>query len=236
MMIARRANEALPFETHCHTAETSPCGILTAAETVDGLKAAGYRGVFITDHFYSRFFEKRGVAELPWEHQAQRYLEGYRAAKKRGDEIGLKVLLGLEVQPEDTPFEFLVYGPDEPFIMQQGPFYRLATKEFYALMHAHGFLVFQAHPYRFGLSPDEPGNFDGIEIVNAQPRNLSHNKRALEFAFTHDVMLIGGSDVHMQGDIGRGGIMLPEYVESVESFIDYMKEVKAPELIVTYGV
>ena len=224
------------FETHCHTAETSPCGILTAVEVVDGLKAAGYRGVFITDHFYSRFFETRGISALPWEQQAELYLAGYRAAKKRGDEIGLLVFLGLEVQPEDTPFEFLVYGPDEQFIIEHGPFYRRSTKELYALMHAHGYLVFQAHPYRFGLSPDDPAHFDGIEIVNAQPRNLSHNKRAVEFASTHDVMLIGGSDVHMKGDIGRGGIMLPESVESVQSFIEYMKEVKAPELIVTYGV
>ena len=224
------------FETHCHTAETSPCGILKAAEVVDGLKAAGYRGVFITDHFYARFFETRGISELLWEQQAQMYLAGYRAAKMRGDEIGLKVFLGLEVQPEDTPFEFLVYGPDEPFILAHGPFYRLTTREFYALMHEHGFLVFQAHPYRFGLSPDDPSHFDGIEIVNAQPRNRSHNKRALDFAFTHDVMLVGGGDVHMIGDIGRGGIMLPDSVENVKDFIDYMKEVKAPELIVTYGV
>ena len=47
------------FEMHCHTAETSPCGVLTATEVVDGFKAAGYRGVFITDHFYSRYFEQR---------------------------------------------------------------------------------------------------------------------------------------------------------------------------------
>lgn len=224
------------FEMHCHTAETSPCGILKAAEVADALKAAGYRGAFITDHFYSRFFEKRGIAGLPWEQQAERYLAGYRAAKRRGDEIGLMVLLGLEVQPEDTPFEFLVYGPDEQFIYTHGPFYRLTTRALYALMHAHGFLVFQAHPYRFGLSPDDPAHFDGIEIVNAQPRNRSHNKRALDFAFTHDVMLVGGGDVHMIGDIGRGGIMLPESVQSVQDFIDYIKEVKAPELIVTYGV
>jgi len=58
----------------------------------------------------------------------------------------------------------------------------------------------------------------------------------LQFAFTHDVMVIAGSDIHMAGDIGRGGIMLPEDTHSAQDFIDYMKEVKTPELIVTYGV
>jgi hypothetical protein len=223
------------YEMHCHTAETSPCGILAAAEVADGFKEAGYRGVFITDHFYSRFFETKGMKKLPWEQQAQKYLAGYRAAKKRGDEIGLKVFLALEVQPEDTPFEYLVYGPDERFILEQGPFYRLPAREMSALMRSHGYLVFQAHPYRFGLSPDDPQNFDGIELVNTQPRNFSHNRRALDFAFSHDVMLIAGGDVHMKGDIGRGGVMLPEGIDSVQDFIKYMKEVRTPELIVTCG-
>ncbi len=223
------------YETHCHTAESSPCGILTAAEVVDGLKKAGYRGTFITDHFYSRFFEGQCAAKLPWEQKVQMYLAGYRAAKKRGDEVGLKVFLGLEVQPEDTPFEFLVFGPDERFIIEQGPFYRLTTPRLYELMHVHGFLVFQAHPYRYGLSPDDPGNYDGIEIVNTQPRNKSHNKRALRFAFSYDIMIIAGSDIHMEADIGRGGIMLPDSIESVRDFIEYMKEVRTPELVVTCG-
>lgn len=224
------------FETHCHTAETSPCGVLRAAEIVDGMKRAGYAGTFITDHFYARFFEKGPLAALPWAEQTDRYLAGYRAAKERGDEIGIKVLLGLEVQPEDSPFEFLVYGPDEKFIREAGPFYRLSTPEFYALMHENGFLVFQAHPYRFGLSPENPAYFDGIEMVNAQPRNKSRNKLALQFARDNDIMVIAGGDVHMEGDIGRGGIMLPEDLDSVAEFISFYNEVRTPELIVTFGV
>jgi predicted metal-dependent phosphoesterase TrpH len=224
------------FETHCHTAETSPCGVLTAAEVVDGIKEAGYAGTFITDHFYSRYFKKRGIDHLDWEIQASHYLAGYRAAKKRGDAVGLKVFLGLEVQPEDSPFEFLVYGPDERFIIEHGPFYMLSTPEFYALMHENGFLVFQAHPYRFGLSPENPAYFDGIEIVNAQPRNESRNKLALQFAYDHDIMVIAGGDVHMKGDIGRSGIMLPGSINSTQDFIDYYNKVKTPELIITYGI
>jgi hypothetical protein len=223
------------FETHCHTAETSPCGVLSAAGVVDGLKAAGYAGTFITDHFYSRFFERGAMAALPWREKAEKYLTGYRAAKTRGDEVGVKVFLGLEVQPEDSPFEFLVYGPDERFIIEQGPFYRLNTPDFYALMHENGFLVFQAHPYRFGLSPENPEWFDGIEIVNAQPRGISRNKLALKFAQDNDIMVIAGGDVHLLCDIGRSGIMLPEDIGSVADFLAFYKEVRTPELIVTCG-
>ncbi len=224
------------FETHCHTAQSSSCGVLTGEQVVQGLKDAGYAGTFITDHFYSRFFKKRGIEHKDWAEQAEEFLAGYRAAKKHGDKIGLKVFLGLEAQPEDSPFEFLVYGPDEKFIINNGPFYNLSTPEFYELMHENGFLVFQAHPYRFGLSPENPKYYDGIEIVNSQPRNESRNKLALAFAAKHNILKIAGSDVHMQVDIGRCGIMLPENINSTKDFIEYYKEVRTPELIITCGV
>ena len=224
------------FETHCHTSETSSCGKISGAQAVDALKEAGYIGTFITDHFYSRFFSSRKIEHLSWEKQADHYLAGYRAAKKRGDEIGFKVFLGMEVQAEDSPFEFLVYGPDEEFIKQNGPFYKLSTPELYKLIHAKGFLMFQAHPYRFGLSPENPAYFDGIEMVNAQPRNDSRNKLALEFAYKNDIMKIAGSDVHAKEDIGRSGIMLPGDINSTKDFIKYYKKVRTPELIITYGI
>lgn len=221
------------FETHCHTAETSPCGIISAAQAVDGIKAAGYTGTFITDHFYSRYFERKDMQGLSWREKVGRYLTGYRAAKKRGSQVGLKVLLGLEVQPEGSPYEFLIYGPDEAFLIEAGPFYQLPIEQIYSLMHQHGFLVFQAHPFRFGLSPENPAFYDGIEIVNTQVRNKSRNQLSLKFAFEHDVMVIAGGDVHMSEDIGKSGIMLPGSVKDMTSFIDFYKEVRTPELIVT---
>lgn len=224
------------FETHCHTAEVSPCGVLTAAEVVNSLKKANYMGTFITDHFYSRFFSKQEIKVLPWKEQVERYLAGYRAAKKRGGEVGVNVLLGLEIMPDSSPHEFLLYGPDEQFILDNGPFYKLSVPELYRLMHDNGFLMFHAHPYRYGLDPDDPSYYDGVEIVNSQPRHESRNKLALKFAFEHNLMIIAGGDVHMDGDIGRGGIMLPDGINSVRDFIDYYKEVRRPELIVTYGV
>ena len=224
------------YETHCHTAQTSPCGILSAEEVVDGMKEAGYMGTFITDHFYARFFDRPDMARLGWDDKVDRYLAGYKAAKARGDEIGVKVFLGLEVQPEDSPYEFLTYGPDEAFLKENGPFYRLSTPAFYDLMHSYGFLVFQAHPYRYGLSPENPKYYDGIEMVNAQPRNESRNKMALKFAFENDIMTIAGSDIHKEGDIGRCGIMLPDSINSPADFIAYYKKVRNPELIITYGV
>jgi len=223
------------FETHCHTSETSPCGVLSGAEVADGLKAAGYMGTFITDHFNERFFERGKIDGLPWPEKVNRYLKGYNAAKQRGDEIGVKVLLGMEVQVNDSPFEFVVYGAEEQDLLRLGPFYRLSTPAFYGLMRENGFLVFQAHPYRYGLSPENPAYYDGIEIVNSQPRADNRNRLSLEFAARNHIYKIAGSDVHLPEDIGRSGVMVPGSVETGRDFTAYYNDVAAPELIVTYG-
>ena len=73
-------------------------------------------------------------------------------------------------------------------------------------------------------------------MLNAQPRNDSRNKLALEFAHKNDIMKIAGSDVHVKEDIGRSGIMLPGNINSTKDFIDYYKKVRTPELIITYGI
>lgn len=223
------------FETHCHTAEVSRCGVLRAEEVADGIKAADYAGTFITDHYNARFFEQPAHIGLGWKEKIARFLKGYHKAKERGQEIGLTVLLGLEVQPESSPYEFLVYGPDEKFLENAGPFYKLPMPDFYKLISENGYLVFQAHPYRYGLSPENPAYFDGIEIVNSQPRHESRNKLALEFAFAHDIMIIAGGDVHMEEDIGQSGIMLPAGIETIDEFLSYYKQTRRPELIVTCG-
>lgn len=223
------------FETHCHTSETSACGVLTGAQVADGMKAAGYMGTFITDHFYSRYFEKKSFAHLAWEERIDQYLIGYKAARQRGEQIGVKILLGMEVQIEDSPFEFLVYGPDEAFLKKTGPFYDLSTPAFYDLMHKNDFLVFQAHPYRYGLAPENPAYYDGIELVNAQPRAINRNKLSLNFAANHNVLTIAGGDVHLIEDIGRSGVMVPESINTPADFVAYYRTAKAVELIVTYG-
>jgi len=43
------------YDTHIHTVETSPCGRIPAAETVDYYAAHGYSGLVITDHLHSEF-------------------------------------------------------------------------------------------------------------------------------------------------------------------------------------
>ena len=41
------------YETHMHTSQASACAFSTGAEMARAYAAAGYTGIFITDHFFN---------------------------------------------------------------------------------------------------------------------------------------------------------------------------------------
>lgn len=226
-------------ETHCHTSEVSPCSRIPAKYLIKGYEEAGYRYVFITDHYHPVVFENPALGEKTWEERIDFFLSGYEAAKAAAEGTGMTILPAMEVvlnrREDGLGDDFLVYGFDREFLIREPYLYQLDYQSFYKKMHENGFLVFQAHPYRYGLHPIEPICYDGIEMVNTHPRHFSHNALAIEFAAKHKLLVIGGSDAHGEEDIGRGGVMLPEGIDSTQDFVQYYRENGSPELIVTFG-
>lgn len=220
------------IETHSHTKEVSGCSKISAQELVGLYQKSGYFALFITDHFGCDFFDSPKMQHKSWEEKVDLYMMGYRNAKKEGERLGLKVFFGMEFTPLNSPYDFLVYGVDEGFLKEKGPFYRLETKDFFKLMHLNGKIVFQAHPYRYGLEPENPEYYHGIEIFNAHPRHQSRNNLALKFAYEHQLWTIAGSDAHQIPDVGRSGVMMPESVDSEKGFVEYYRQNGSPELII----
>ena len=99
------------YDVHVHTMETSPCGKVRGAEVVKLYKKMGYDGIVITDHYSDRFF--MSVAGQKWETKMEKFLAGYREAFRAGSEIGLNVLLGMEINFRWSLNDYLVYGIDE---------------------------------------------------------------------------------------------------------------------------
>lgn len=218
-------------ETHCHTGDVSPCGQVDGEKIIADYAAKGYGMVMITDHYYQRIWDKN----KPWEENANFYLSGYRKCRKAGEKLGVNVLLGMEIQFNgDGPHDYLVYGPDEDFIRTHPYLNEMEPRAFQKLARERGYLTFCAHPYRKGAEPTEPPFCDGVEIYNGHPRHFSRNKLALEFADSYGLMTSSGSDYHMLEDVGRGGIMVPELVDSMPKLVAYLKERRHPELIITF--
>lgn len=225
-----------PAETHCHTKETGPCSLIPAEYLVKEYLSEHYRYLFITDHMHEVNFEADVYKGWSWEALVDRYLSGYRAAKKAAEGTDLIVMLGMEVTLKGkSPIDFLVYGEDEQFIYDHPFLYDTDYESFYKLVRQNGFLSFEAHPYRYGGEPVQPICYDGIEIFNAHPRHLSRNQKAVQFAREKELYVISGSDAHAEEDIARGGVMLPDGIESGADFVRYIKEHGSPELIITFG-
>ncbi len=227
-------------ETHCHTMEVSQCSRIPARYIVRDYVEIGYKYLFVTDHYHPSVLESFEMRGKPWEERIEHFYKGYRACKKEAEGTGLVVLPAMEAvlgRDEATGIgrDFLVYGFDRAFLLEYPYLYRYSYGDFFNLMKEKGFLTFQAHPYRYGLEPVTPICYDGIEIVNAHPRQESRNQLAVRYAIDNGLYMIGGSDTHAEEDVGRGGIMLPDGIGEPMDLVSWYRENGSPELIVTFG-
>lgn len=209
------------FDPHVHTMESSVCGKISASEICSMYKEAGYDGIVITDHYYDGFFDS--LAGIEWHEKITRYLAGYNDALVEGEKIGLKVLHGIEFRTKFSPNDFLVYGFDKDFLVRHEMLYLKNIAELKKLASENGALVYQAHPFRPGMSPESPSVLDGVEVMNGNPRQNSQNDLAEIFARNNNLRMISSSDAHQPEDIGNGGIYLPEIPQDIHDFVRIIK-------------
>lgn len=208
------------YDLHTHTSEVSSCGRIPGAEMAELYFNAGYAGIAITDHYYDRYFD---ALDGSWQANINSYLQGYKAAKKRGQELGLDVLLGLELRFAGTPEDFLVYGVDEEFLLSYPRLDRYGLESFSDLAKEHNLLIFQAHPFRPGQKVAEPRFLDGIEVFNGNPRHNSRNDLALSYAQEHDLLQVTCSDAHQYEDVAVAAVKLPKRVTSSAELVKLLR-------------
>jgi predicted metal-dependent phosphoesterase TrpH len=203
------------IEVHCHTSETSPCSAVRGAVLADIYKAKNYHAITVTDHYTKDLLNRYG--EISWKEKIDNYLSGYRNAKKRGDEIGVNVLLGIELRFTDNYNDYLVFGLDEQFLYDNPEMYNLGIDKFSGFARANNLLFIQAHPFRNGMVVINHDLLDGIEVHNAHQWHNSRNHLAQcayeEQSQKRPFVAVAGSDCHELGHEGRVGIfsdMLPK--------------------------
>ena len=211
----------LKFDTHVHTSETSSCGQLTAAQTVDLYKEAGYNGICITDHYTKEFFEP--LDNMTWVEKINRYLKGYQNACNRGKIVNLNVILGMEIRFEYNCNDYLIYGVTERFLLENEQLYLYSGEDFRKITKQNGLLIYQAHPFRMWMTPQLPSLIDGIEVYNANPRHESRNELAKNYALEHNLKMLSGSDCHQTEDVGRGGILIKEPITISTEFVNTLQ-------------
>ena len=208
------------FEMHFHTAQTSPCGSIPAAEGIAAYAKQGYAGVVVTDHYAAYQFEGRPGS---WADKMERWLAGYRAARAAGEAAGVTVLLGMELRLGPGPNEYLVYGVTPEQLLAEPALYRLDPPGMRAAADRYGWFVAQAHPCRPGMTRCPPALLDGVEIYNGNKRHDSHNDEAEAFCRENGLIGLSGSDFHEWEDLARGGLALEEAVFSAAELLRLLR-------------
>ena len=211
----------MPFltELHAHTAESSSCAHLSAAEVAERYLAAGYRTVTVTNHYNAYNLDLGGTS---WEDRISHHLKGYRAMKEyAGDR--LCVLLGCELRFTENSNDYLILGLTEEILWNYPELQNMTLRSFSELAHRLGLLIVQAHPFRNGMTVMNPRYLDGIEVFNGHAEHQSRNRIALSWARLQGLIPTSGTDFHDPEHTPCGGIITEAPILSMEDLIRTLK-------------
>ncbi len=187
------------YETHLHTSPVSLCARASVRETLEYYKNAGYKGVFITNHFLDGNIELE-TRKKPYAEQIEFYFSGFEEGKKLAGEIGIDVFLGIEMTYGGT--DFLVYGIDKEWCLAHPDMHKMRKSDLLKMMMDGGALVIQAHPFREAAYIDHirlfPRHVQGSEVYNAN-RTEFENRLAEQYAENYGHLRFAGSDNHSAG-------------------------------------
>ncbi len=196
------------FDTHIHTKEASSCSEVYAADIVARYKKLGYNGIIVTDHVSASQFKHHGST---YEEQAKKYMEGYKAAKAFEDE-NFHVIQGMEIRFLENDNDYLLYGFDEDFIFSQDLTQYKTLEDFRPVVEENGLIIFQAHPFRCGMTVVDQTLLDGIEVYNGHGNHNSSNDIAYKWAQKYSHRMLSGSDYHGVETMEPGGVYFEEYL------------------------
>ena len=134
------------LDLHIHTSESSLCGRVSAREMVRAYREAGFHGVAITDH-YAFFFVER-FKDMPWADVVDLYMRGYEEAKAEAAGTDFRVYFGLEYRDRVTVDDYLIYGVDRQFLLDNPDLHDVTVRQAAERVHKYGGVILQAHPGR----------------------------------------------------------------------------------------
>ncbi len=194
------------IETHLHTPNISPCGVVTAQEIVERYTAAGYAGLVVTDHYRLDVFCRLGLDPDAAGEKLHAFLEGYRQVKHYADQAGLMTYYGAELQFTENHNDYLVFGFDDALMEDPGKICRMGVAAFSEQIRGTGAILIQAHPYRTGCVPVAPHLLDGVEAINRHDVHNNRNHLAMDYASRFQMRMTSGGDFHDPEDKCIAGI------------------------------
>ncbi|MCH5164264.1 MAG: PHP domain-containing protein [Clostridiales bacterium] len=198
----------MKIDLHVHSG-FSVCASTDYVEAVESYDAAGINFV-LCNHYNALYTVSYGGAYTRADYP-KRFVEEFYRTHDLGDRYGVKVFFGIEVALSlpDCPYaEFLIYGAQPQFLLDNPYIYELSQQELYKLCKKNDLMLVQAHPFRKeqGHFPHDLKCVDGVEI-NCHYRFLREEEKVKEIAKNNNLIITCGSDFHKKGQEGAGGII-----------------------------
>ena len=206
------------YETHLHTIEGSACSDTPGKDYIEHMKAIGYSGIIVTDHFFNG--NCAIPRDLPWEKKVALYCEGYEHAYKEAEGKDFTVLFGVEFNFQGD--EYLIYGIDKKWLLDHPEIMEISRKELHEAVNEAGGIMLQAHPYRergyLSTIHLAPNDVDGCEVYNAENPD-DQNARGYKYGLENHLRMSSGSDIHHLSQKHMGGMSFPYKIETIQNFV-----------------
>ena len=197
----------------------SQCASTPPEKVVELYKEKGYSGIVVTEHYSPLTFKLDSYCKP--QRLIDFYLSSYYEMKKYETE-DFSVIFGMELRHYGTGADYLIYGIEPQWLKEQGNLMKLHEKQVYRLIHAQGWLVFQAHPFRWYIRRCNPKYIDGIEVYNGKCDEKT-NYKALQWAIKTGKLMSSGSDFHEEAQLAKGGIITEEPIRNGADLVRVLK-------------
>lgn len=222
-------------ELHAHTSPASSCSQIAPEDVAVIYKNLGYDAVTVANHFLFEYQDSSKNEVI------DRFFDDFTRAKKKGDEIGIKVILAAEIRFEENENDYLIYGVTREMLEEIYDLLPFGIENFRKVYSMPDSVFLQAHPFREGMERVDPVLLDGIEVFNMHPNHNSKVGLASVYAKEHNFSIItSGSDFH-HPDRKHEGVsairtkVLPEdsfHLASILKSGDYLLEVGRNNIII----
>ena len=184
-------------ELHAHTLPVSLCSEFYADGLIEKYKSIGVDTVVLTNHFTPVH-----IAGISKEEALLRYTDCFSELKKCAEENGMNAIFGIELRFTENINDYLVYGTNENEMSEIYDYIDKGIDCFYREFKKDTNLIFQAHPFRDGMTRINPESIDGVEVFNMHPNHNSRVAKAASYAKEHGLLVSGGTDFHHPGHEG----------------------------------
>lgn len=215
------------IDPHIHTRGISHCSKCRYDKLVDICLQDGIDAIVLTNHYKHGYYE----SDENFPAWRQKYVDEYRITKEEGARRGVKVFFGLEVTLDETPYiDYVIYGLSDDLIEKERSLAVFSQKELFDYCESHNAVLYQAHPYRNGTTPQDPRYLHGVEI-NCHPMyNNNDKQRIITFAAEHSLKLSCGSDYHGDTYKPHCGIYVPDDISDTVALAEFLRRPEQCEL------